>query len=364
MNPFLYEPVYLAFVVLFAVLVGSGRISSNGHSRQDKGSEWLLPFMMCVVFAVWLGLRPISGAAFGDTSNYAMEYRLKGLYDVKMDWHSEWIWQWLMVGCNSLGLSVHAFFLIVELLYVLTASFAVRRLMPSDPMLGMLFVAGSLMFFTFGMNGIRNGMACHLVLLAISLLLDDKYVSGAILCLLAFGVHRSTMLPISATLVGLFIVRDFRFAMAFWFLSILVSLVAGGTVSNFFASLGFDDRMTQYTTINDMSAFSHEGFRWDFLIYSAAPVVMAWYVCLKRKVSDNWYNVICMVYCLCNAFWIMVIRSAFSNRFAYLSWFIYPVVIAYPLVNLPVWDDQDRKTGWILLAYVGFTAFMLEVVWR
>ena len=67
--------------------------------------------------------------------------------------------------------------------------------------------------------------------------------------------------------------------------------------------------------------------------------------------------------CLCNAFWIMVIRSAFSNRFAYLSWFIYPIVIAYPLVNLRVWDDQDRKTGWILLSYVGFTAVMIAFVW-
>jgi FtsH-binding integral membrane protein len=90
---------------------------------------------------------------------------------------------------------------------------------------------------------------------------------------------------------------------------------------------------------------------------------MGWYICVKRKIQDNWYNVICMTYCLCNAFWIMVIRSAYSNRFAYLSWFIYPIVIAYPLINLPVWEDQDRKTGWILLAYVVFTAFMLTIIW-
>ena len=59
----------------------------------------------------------------------------------------------------------------------------------------------------------------------------------------------------------------------------------------------------------------------------------------------------------------MVIRSSYSNRFAYLSWFIYPIVIAYPLINLPVWEDQDRKTGLILLAYVSFTVFMMAVVW-
>jgi hypothetical protein len=363
MNPFYYEPIYIAFLVLMGIWVGVRRILSSDFSHQERGSGWLLPLMICIVFAFWLGLRPVSGAAFGDTANYALEYDLKGSHSVKMDWHSEWIWQWLITGCKSLGLSVNVFFLIIELVYVMTAFFAVRRFMPKDPILGMLFVAGSLMFFSFGTNGIRNGMACHIVLLAISLLLSDKYILGSLLCLVAFGLHRSTALPIMAVVVAILGLRDFRYAMAFWFVSILVSLVAGDAVSDFFASLGFDDRMTQYTQIKDMSAFSREGFRWDFLLYSAMPVLMGWYICIYKKIQDNWYNAICMVYCLCNAFWIMVIRSAYSNRFAYLSWFIYPIVIAYPLVNMPVWEDQDKKTGWILLAYVGFTGFMLTIVW-
>ncbi|MCR5464845.1 MAG: EpsG family protein [Bacteroidales bacterium] len=363
MNPLSYEPLYLAFIVLVSVWIGVRRIISPDNSYQTRGSGWLIPFLISLAFAIWLGFRPISGMAFGDTANYAMEYPRLGVHDVKMDWNSEWIWQWLMVGCKSAGLSVSMFLLVVELIYVLTAFFAAKRFMPSDPMMGMLFVMGSLMFFSFGVNGIRNGMACHIVLLAISLLLDDKYVWGILLSLVAFGIHRSTALPLVAVFVAILGFRDFRYAMAFWILSILISSVAGDTVSGFFASLGFDDRMTQYVSIRDMSQFSKKGFRWDFLLYSAAPVFMGWYICVYKKLQDNWYNVICMVYSLCNAFWIMVIRSAFSNRFAYLSWFIYPIVIAYPLVNLHVWDKQDRNTGWILLAYVGFTGLMFTFVW-
>ena len=358
----LYQPIYLAFVSILTAWLGFNRIASPNFSYQDKGSKWLLPFIISLTFAIWLGLRPIS-SYFGDTVNYALEYRTRDIYNVSMDWHSEWIWQWLMMGCKALGLSVNAFFLIIELIYVLTAFFAVKRLMPSDPMLGMLFLMGSIMFFTFGTNGLRNGMACHIVLLAISLLLDSRSVPGILFCLIAFGIHRSTILPIAASLVAIAGLRDFRFALVFWLLSIIISLATGEAVSNFFAGLGFDDRMAQYAADQDMSMFSREGFRWDFLLYSAVPVFMGWYICIRRQISDNWYNVICMVYCLCNAFWIMVIRSAFSNRFAYLSWFIYPIVIAYPLINLPIWEDQDRKTGWILLAYIGFTIFMLTVVW-
>ena len=358
----LYQPFYMTLIGIIGLLFSLRYISSPGYTLQQKGSRWFFPFILSLAFAIWLGLRPIH-PAFGDTVNYALEYNLMDVRTIRMDWRGEWIWQWLMVSCKSAGLSANFFFLIVELVYVLTAFFAVKRFLPNNPMLGMLFVMSSLMFYTFGVNGLRNGMACHIVLLAISLLLDDKYLLGILLSLVAFGIHRSTFLPLASAAVAILIVRDFRYALMFWIASILISLVAGGAISNFFASLGFDDRMTQYTSIKDMSVFSRTGFRWDFLLYSAVPVVMGWYICIKRQISDNWYNVICMVYCLCNAFWVMVIRSAYSNRFAYLSWFLYPLVIAYPLINLPVWENQDRKTGWILLAYVGFTVFMMTFVW-
>ena len=364
MRASLYEPIYLALILILSCWIGFRNINSPDYSHQEKGSGWFFPLLISLSLTFWLGLRPVH-FLFGDSVNYALEYRLLNIREVRMNWHGEWIWQWLMVGCKKAGLSIEVFFTIVEAGYILSAMWAVKRLMPSNPMIGMLFVLASLMFFTFGVNGLRNGLACHLILLAISYLLDDKYIIGYAICLVAFGIHRSTMLPIVAVTFGLFVSKDIRFAIIFWIASLIVSLVAGNVISSFFASLGFDDRLTAYTTGQgmDMTLFSRTGFRWDFLLYSAAPIVMAWYVCIKRQIRDNWYDVICMTYCLCNAFWVMVIRSAFSNRFAYLSWFLYPFVIAYPLINLPIWQDQDRKTGWLLLAYSGFSAFMLIFIW-
>ena len=364
MEAHLYEPIYLALIMLLSGWIGFRHIFSSDYSLQEKGSRFFLPMVICIALVFWIGYRPIS-YQFGDTVGYALEYRMLQIRNVRMDWSREWLWQWLMVGCKAAGLSVEVFFTIVAGGYILSALWAVKRLMPRNPLLGTLFVLSSLMFFTFSVNGLRNGLACHLVLLAITFLLDDKYVVGGILCLVAFGIHRSTLLPIAATLAGLFFIRDVRYSIIFWAASILISLLVGDTVSGFFASLGFDDRMTTYTTAKgiDMGQFSRTGFRWDFLLYSSGPVLMAWYICIRREIRDNWYDVICTAYCLCNAFWLMVIRSAYSNRFAYLSWFLYPIVIAYPLINLPVWEDQDKKTGWILLAYSSFSAFMLAFVW-
>lgn len=364
MSPSQYQPLFLYVMAFIALVIGGRYLSSPNYAMQEKKNGYAVPLVISIFIVFWLGFRPVS-SAFGDTVNYAAGYRTMKVSLVSMDWHSEWIWQWLMMSCKGAGLSIGWFFTIVEAGYVLSAFWAVKRFMPQNPMLGMLFVWLSLMYFTFGVNGLRNGLACHLVLLAYSYLLDDKKVPGVLLFLIAFGIHRSVMLPIAGYFAARYFVNSVKYGVYFWLFSIFVSLVAGETVTAFFASLGFDDRITSYTAtgVNDMGQFSKTGFRWDFLLYSAMPVLMAWHVCVKRGVKENWYRVLAVTYCLCNAFWVMVIRSSFSNRFAYLSWFLYPIVIAYPLINMPVWHDQDNKTGTILLCYGGFTLVMNFLYW-
>ena len=155
-------------------------------------------------------------------------------------------------------------------------------------------------------------------------------------------------------------------------------------MTNFFAGLGFDDRMSQYSTSEYDDQFSQTGFRWDFLAYSAMPVWLTWYVTKKAekeralygdtieeaetnitgagRIADahsmRVFNILATTYILANSFWVMVIRAAFSNRFAYLSWFLYPVVLAYGVIRLHIWPDQDRKAGLILALHAGFTIIM------
>lgn len=320
--------------------------------------------MLSLIFLLWLGGRPVSGAYFGDSANYALGYSAAtATGTVYVDWHGEWVWAWITLLCKKFDLDIHGFFTVIEAGYILSVLWAVKRFMPTNPMLGMVFVFTSLMFFSFGTNGLRNGMACHIILLAMSFFFDDKYIIGGLLCLAALGIHRSTMLPIVGMLTARFVLKDMKYAIMLWIGAIFVSLAIGDTATKFFASLGFDDRMSIYNTAEYSAQFSQTGFRWDFLFYSSFPILMGWYVCVKKKIKDDWYRMLCVTYCLCNAFWVMVIRAAFSNRFAYLSWFMYPIIIAYPLINLPVWEDQDRKTALFLAAYCGFTVFMQVVYW-
>lgn len=363
MHASLYFPTFLTLISILCLLTSFRYIGSTGYALQEKQESFITPLILCIILILWIGNRPIH-TAFGDTVVYGGEYNRLIPSITKMDWSKEWVWTWIQHSCKLTGFSVHVFFTIIEFGYIISILWAIKEYMPTNPMLGMLFVLSSLMFFTFGVNGMRNGLACHLILLGFAFILKSNYIAGILITLAAFGIHRSVMLPIAAFSVALLFKDKVKYALYLWLLSIPLSLVLGGTAISFFSSLGFDDRMSSYTNgTNDMGQFSQTGFRWDFLLYSFFPILMIWYVCIKRQIVDYWYNVLAITYCLCNAFWVMVITASFSNRFAYLSWFMYPVIIAYPLINLPVWDDQDRKTGLILLAYVGFTLFMNIFFW-
>lgn len=356
-----------------------------------KNRQYFATCIFAIILILFYGLRPIS-YVFGDTGNYAVSYRNdveshNSFYEFKFD--EEWLFGLFKWTCIELKLDVKIFFLIIETLYLGCQYWVCKKLLWENTWLAMLFLLSAFSCYSYGVNGIRNGMACAMVMLAIAYASKDKnYTVAVILCFLASGIHRSTLLPTAALFASIFVVKKTKYALMIWLLAIPLSLVAGGAISNFFMGLGFDDRMTSYGSASNVenmeTTFSHTGFRWDFLLYSSMPVLMIWYVNKKcaesaritnkqdNSVPDGTgiiadaqslrvFNIISTVYLLCNSFWIMVINASYSNRFAYLSWFLYPLILAYAVIRLHIWKDQDRKAGYILMAHAGFTFFMYMI---
>ena len=370
--PWYYSTAYFTFFLVVSWITTIYHLGSNGQKvlyAENNGSQGVAVLLMLLV-SFFVGLRQLT-RDFGDTRLYAGGYNyIKGIEDfVPFDFKTEWFWHDLEVFCRVvLGLNAHEFFVLVALVFFGGMLICCIILTRENLWLSMLFFYTALQTFTFSVNGIRNGMACSIVLIAVAMIASKKKVTiGAIILMfLGLGIHRSTMLPSAAVIASLFYVKDKpKLAFRFWILSIVISLVAGPAVERFFAALGFDDRMSSYHNAQfdeDVAeVFSSTGFRWDFLLYSTFPVLMIWYVIHRRRFNDPTYNILASTYILCNAFWIMVIRAAFSNRFAYLSWFLYPIVMCYPLLRMNMWEDQDRRTSIIFFAYTGFTFFMFFV---
>lgn len=357
-NPSLYYPIYI-YTLLFISILYAVSIKNKSIKIIRGNTNNILVGLYIFIFIIFIGLRPIS-ELFGDTINYAIMYEnfIIGAHTFNPT-EKELFYEWLQYVC-SLFLNTNEFFLVLEILYIVPILWACYLLAPKHYLLYFIFCMGAFSFFSYGTNGLRNGMACSFIIAGLSCIHKNTIykVFALLLMVLAFYSHRSTALPIICIGIAL-LIKNPRYIMIFWIASIFISLIAGGPIESFFSSLGFDDRMDSYSSKNiDASVFSSTGFRWDFLLYSSMPIILGYYVLFIKKVRDKNYLLLLNTYILCNSFWVMMIRASFSNRFAYLSWFMYAIVLAYPCLKLPIWKDQGKKTAIILMAHIGFTLFM------
>lgn len=360
----LYHTVFLYGIIILTLFQASS-VRQFGYDRIRYGNDtFVVSLFLSALLALWIGQRPISGIAFGDTINYARAYysMQDGIFAPMDEKEGDWLWDEFMYRCAQY-MDVSSFFTIVDIGYFGFILLACRRLMANSIFVALLFNLGAFSFFTYATNGIRNGLACSIVLLVISLALGNKKEKLIALALgfCAVSIHKSTSLPLLMLVVSMYFIKSFKWAYTFWIMSIGVSLVMGGAVESFFTGLGFDDRLDRY--VSDAEDYAAEGyksgFRWDFLLYGMMPIVLGYYIVIKRGIQDKMYLLLLNTYTLSNAFWVMLIRASYSNRFAYLSWFMYPIVLVYPLVKLNVWEDaQGKRLSQIMLAHIGFTWIM------
>lgn len=364
--PFLTNITFLMAVGIMLVPKAlSLMVSSNGHLTRDPDyrGEWILPLLFSIFLGVWIGGRYLL-SIYGDTLSYARTYDLTSVLstdEITVDVGSEWFWGIIGNICHAAGLDVHGYFTVIALIYTLTAMWAAKKFCPTDPYLATMFVVSSLFYYNFAINGLRNGVACHMILLAMAFLMEDKRIIALIIAFLAMGIHRSTMLPIAAVIAAMTVIKEPKYAFYIWLAAIPVSLLFSSSFVSMMGSLGFDERMSQYAQGHGhQGMFTRVGFRWDFLAYSAGAVWFYYISAFKKGLRDGWYNIIATTYLLSNAFWILIITVEYSNRFAYLSWFLYPIVVAYPLCNMRAWgDSQELMAGFTLLGYYALT-FILQ----
>ncbi len=315
-----------------------------------NGMGYILLFLMIT----YMGFRPIS-YLFGDMGNYALHYE-RYAHGAPADTNQDVAFNYFMKFCSYI-MNANFFFATCAAIYIYPLYRISRVYFKEYWYYSFLLFVVSFSFWTYGVNGIRNGIATSLFLLGLSY---RKQLPILVICfVLSTFVHQTLLLPIMAYIITEFYNKPKLF-IGGWFAAIPLSLALGGFWETLFASLGFaDDRLGGYLLSEaDSGTFSSTGFRWDFLIYSAGAVYAGWYFIFKRNYEDKIYYGLFNTYVICNAFWILVIRANYSNRFAYLSWFMMSIVIIYPLLKQQFFKNQHIAIGRIVLGYFAFTYFM------
>ena len=343
----------------------------KGYTVISQRDNYTPLILFSVFYILFFGFRPISDL-FGDTVIYNSSYTALQRYGAYLlhignngsaeSVGNDWIFYTVMFLCAQV-MSVNFFFVIVMFFYITMMYQGCRKLDYKHGATLMLFCIGAFSFYGYSVNGLRNGVACSFVIWALARFCRGEKLWPSIFAFIALGCHKSVALPIVCALFTYYVKKP-KYMYTIWVSSIFVSMAIGGYLSNMLSLLGFDERLAQNLqsgadVVDSWGVEMESRFRWDFLLYSSMPIVLGWYAIFKRKIYNNTYLILLGTYMYANAFWVILIRSLFSNRFAYLSWFLYPIVLAYPLLNLPVFKRQhSKKTACILLAHFGFTTVM------
>ena len=342
----LYYHLTFAFVLLSCLMIPDSKSSMYAH-----GKCWCLLLLILAVLCI--GLLPVPWNTETDRELYAAVYiQLSSLQELP-NFNNDalfGIYQWLC----GLMMDYQLWFVLTALIYVgnhylLSHKFSKHYTFP----LFLMFCA-NFTFYAYGTNTLRAGLAASFLLLAFGYI--ERVIPFIICLLLAINIHFSMALPALCMIVAKYYNKP-KLYIGIWGLAVLLSATMGSTFEAWFANIIPDER-SDYLMTNASDTHYKVGFRIDFIIYSLIPIAMGWYYIVKKGIQDDTYSMLLNTYILANTFWVMVIRANFSDRFAYLSWFLYPAVLIYPALKYRLWQNHHGKIALIVFLHASFTYFM------
>ena len=345
----IYLYTLLAFVVFLAVIY----LLTGKSKYRIPAASYPLIVVLGVIVAAKFAMDPI--LIYGDKYSYQTTFESLSIFNL---WNG-----------SDVGFSVYTFiikqiaddstfyFIVTAFLYligyfVFARSFFQKRY----ALFFLLSCFVSFGFSSYGVNTIRGGLALSLLLIGFSF--HKKIIWFFVFSILAILCHKSMLLPFVAFYLTRFN-NTTKFYLYFWILCLVISFLNVSFISNFIqAILGeSDDRYSSYMSKETLERYN-AGFRVDFIIYSAIPILVGRFYLFKLKLKDVIYQRLFNTYLFVNAIWLLVIRMAFTDRMAYLSWFLIPFILLYPLLNYPLPINQKKWVIIILLGIFGFTSFM------
>lgn len=285
---------------------------------------------------------------FGDTIRYTYFYEQLLSNDYGY-------WGLMFISKEVLNLSVSWFYFVCACIYVILPYLAFKKWFGVKAIVPLIVYVTSMSFWNFGINGIRTGLAVSFFIYALS---RDRKILRFICFALAISFHKSLILPLLILLFVIFVNPKFRTTLWIWVICLLISLVFGRSLMNLITTyaafvVSDDIKAEQYVTGLDESRF-----RFDFVLYSIAPIYFG-RLYIKKGFNDILYLNILKIYVLTNAVWLLLMYANFTNRFAYLSWFLIPLLLVYPVVkDTRIIKSQNRFLWFVIIINLLFTLFL------
>lgn len=351
----IYYNVYLIILLILSIYYFSLYSNRNIRSLQTlKYSQKYTGILILSFFVLFIGLRPISEVFADMTSYYGLYNRWSGPFEFTLDTDNK-IWDNLNRWLASIQFDPFFYYILIAFIYFGCIYWACCKMFPNDKVAVFLVYLGAFSTFGYGTNGLKAGCAAAIFLVALAYRENLKVCIP--LAIISFGFHHSMQLPLAAFFITFFN-RNKKYYLYFWLLCLAIAAAHITYFQDFFANLT-DEKGAGYLAAEEGGAHVFiTGFRPDFILYSAMPVLMGWYAEKKMKCKSLIYDTLLCVYLLTNGIWMLCIYASFTNRIAYLSWCLYPIVLIYPLLKENLGGNQYKLFARVAFLHLGFTLVM------
>lgn len=360
MAPDYYQYLYLTVVVVFTGWV-SWRYSKTqssdlgteiSRSNVSQSHRLTVSLPLALFFIIFIGLRPIS-IIYADMPEYDRIYNLHLGEPFSFHTNTRYlIYDNISHLFASLGFSSHVLFLFIAFIYFGGIFLACWKLFPNNTLYTFVIYLGTFSTFAYATNTMKAGMAASMFLCAIAYW--RKWLPCIIFLLLSLGFHHSMILPV----VGFGLVYLYRKPKAYLIFWLICLIIAAFNIRIF--QYGFslisNDQANLYLNNEGWGFIS--GFRFDFVLYSAAPLLLGIYVMYKKGYKSDRYNFIYCLYTFVNAIWLLCMYANFTNRIAYLSWFMMPFVLVFPFFDYNFEKNLKRDLNLVAWGNLSFTLVM------
>lgn len=349
----LYYSVYIwvvTFLTIFMATKYSGYSNNRLESHRKETSFSALVLTICMI--LFIGFRPVS-YIFIDMNNYReLYYAMFGHQYYFYSGAENFLFDNVLGYFASLRLDITYFFFFIALIYFGAIYVATKKLFPKDVFYAIIIYLGAFSTFSYGTNGIKAGAAASLFLCAIAY--RKQFFACVIFLILSMGFHHSMIMPIVAFVCACLYSRP-KYYFYVWVLCLIIAALHITWFQEFFAGFSDDQGAGYLKLVGGHYDSMMRGFRPDFVFYSSAPVMLGYYLIRKCRYRSKFYDFIFCTYTLTNAVWMLCMYASFTNRIAYLSWLMIPIVLIYPFFDYPFLNRQYRKLNIVAFCHLGFT---------
>jgi EpsG-like putative glucosyltransferase len=359
-----YTTVYYVALCVILIAFFLPRLIVKSVDFNSRIALNVFTFTILATTILFIGLRDPLGAFeyFGDTRAYTRTFQ-----EIKFGNRTEFtkdVGFYVYMKLIASFASVQWFYLISAFIYVYLPYLTFKKWFREHAIYVLIAFVVSMSFWAFGINGLRNGLASSLFLFSLRFF-DKKWIMYALM-LLSITFHKAMLLPFLAFLGSGFFIKSERKALIFWLITIPVSILFRGVLENFAAMIFTSDSIIQdkraviYFSKEAESLKYETGFRVDFVVYSAVAIFIGYWAVIKKGLTNPLYRQLYRTYVIANGIWILLIYAPYTNRIAYLSWFLIPIVLTVPFISeirSQIFKNK-LKLIYVLYGSLIFTLFM------